>query len=613
MPPRCWRWALLALLACAGCQLPVREDVDALLCKRAHDGIDPQSPALLGPRTTPPALGKPEVEELPPPRPLKDGKPTMMDLLQVPPAVPGAETPPPKLPSPPKLGEKRTPEMEKKIEEAFQKYFPKLPVLGPEVEPVPGPHGQPLTLTDLQQLARANSPLLRQAAADIKAAEGALLQAGLYPNPTAGLQGQTFGPGGGPMYGGFFGQLIKTAGKLKISQAAAQKDLDNARLAYRKAEIDLATAVRSGYFAVLVARESIRANRALVTLTDRVYEVMIRQLKAGEVATYEPMQMGVYAGQARAALITARNSYALAWKQLAASLGLPALPPTQLAGRVDMPVPLYRFDQVLARVLTGHTDVLTAANGIGKARYELRMAEVTPIPDVNLQALIQEDASPPGPARPIVIMSAGLTLPVWDFNQGNIRKNRGALMRAVEEPHRVRNDLTWRVAEAYRRYNQSVTLVNLFRTDILPKQVQAFRGAVKRHYAGESPDRKGGLGFNDLVTAEQNLVAQIGPYLMVLGSMWQAVVDVAGLMQTDDLFQECERLPIVPDLEELLQLPCCHPCNPLPDPALRGASLSWPSASSDPAEPASTPQGPASAVPANQTKLLPPQAPAHLP
>src|SRR5262249_33568117 len=161
-----------------------------------------------------------------------------------------------------------------------------------------------------------------------------------------------------------------------------------------------------------------------------VFEVMVRQLRGGEVATYEPMQLGVFAAQARAALITSRNAYTLAWKQLAASLGLPALPPTQLAGRVDMPVPLHHHAQVLARVRPGHTDVLPATNGIDKARYNLRTAQVTPIPDVNFQALVQEDASPPGPARPILTMTATLTLPVWDLNQGNVRQSQGALLRA---------------------------------------------------------------------------------------------------------------------------------------------------------------------------------------
>ena len=55
-------------------------------------------------------------------------------------------------------------------------------------------------------------------------------------------------------------------------------------------------------------------------------------------------------------------------------------------------------------------------------------------------------------------------------------------------------------------------------------------------------------------------------------------MDVAALLQTEDLFQTGEsHCPApVPDLAALAPLPCCHPCSPLPDPALKGADGSWP-------------------------------------
>src|SRR5262249_35437280 len=53
---------------------------------------------------------------------------------------------------------------------ALQALFPPLPALPPLPAAVPGPFGHPLTLVELQQLAMANSPVLRQAAADVVAA-----------------------------------------------------------------------------------------------------------------------------------------------------------------------------------------------------------------------------------------------------------------------------------------------------------------------------------------------------------------------------------------------------------------------------------------------------------
>jgi cobalt-zinc-cadmium efflux system outer membrane protein len=429
----------------------------------------------------------------------------------------------------------------------------------------------------------------------------------LPPNPTVGYENDNISTGGGPGYvGGFIDQVIKTAGKLKLAQAAAVMDLRNAELALRKAEADLATQVRSGYFTVLVARENVRVAEVVVQLTDAVYRVMVLQLQAGEVATYEPMQLRVVALQARGQLVQARNRYQAAWKQLAATLGLTALPLTELAGRVDMPIPRYHYDEALAHVLSRHTDVQTAENGILKARYNLKLAQVTPIPDVDVRLLLQQDHTTP----PFNLLSpsvqVSVPVPIWDRNQGGIHQAQGQLLQAVEDPHRVRSDLTSRLAEAFGRYESNRVLLNLYRTQILPNQVQAFRAAVIRHSKAGDADIKGGLSFNDLVTAEQTLVSVVTVYVGTLGDQWTAVVDVSGLLQTDDLFQikEHECVAPVPDLEHLLPLPCCHPCSPLPDPVLKGANGSWTVTEFD------TPRQPA---PATKREGAPETAPAPRP
>jgi cobalt-zinc-cadmium efflux system outer membrane protein len=604
----------LALLALSGCLSPVRQNVDALICDRARTPIDLPSPDAAAP---PGKLAyqasagggiddgliltaAQEQKKDQPGQP----RPDFLKRLTVPGGVPGAQAPEIHIPS---LENKSAKEREEILTSVAKKYFGTLPEVGPDPQPVPGPDGKSLTLADLQKLARANSPLLRQAAFDVEAARGTALQAGLYPNPTFGVTGITNGPSGGPTYGYLFNWSIKTMGKLKLAQAAATMDLANAELAYRRAETDLMAAVRGGYFAVLVARENIRANRALVQLTDEMYKVMVRQLQGGEVATYEPMQIGVFAAQARASLITARNAYTAAWKQLAASLGLPGMPLTDVAGRVDMPLPRYRWDASLARVLSQHTDVLTADNGIRKARFNLRLAEVTAIPDVSVGVGVINDVTPPGPERITPSLTASVPVPIFDRNQGNIQQMQGALGRAVEEPHRVRSDLTSRLADAFQRYDLNKSVLDLYRRDILPMQVQAFRAAVKRHYGGEV----GAVAYNDLISAEQNLVSVIGVYLTTLGAQWQAVVDTASLLQTDDLFQLAEPVGVepVPDLEQLLKLPCCHPCNPLPNEKWRGADGNWPRAGIPPASATTVPKQPARP---QGPQALPDQVPASV-
>src|SRR5262249_34972566 len=151
---------------------------------------------------------------------------------------------------------------------------------------------------------------------------------------------------------------------------------------------------------------------------------------------YEASQMAVFAASARTALLSARNGRLLAWRQLAAAIGEPHMPATDLAGNVHAQVPRLDFEKALAQVLTKHTDVLTTAGPIEKARHNLRLQQVTPVPDVTVQATVLNDVTPPGPSRINPTVSVGIPLPVFDLNKGAIRQSQAALVRAIEEPHR---------------------------------------------------------------------------------------------------------------------------------------------------------------------------------
>jgi cobalt-zinc-cadmium efflux system outer membrane protein len=553
------------LVLVVGCTFPVRQQVDNLICDRSKLSLDlqPVKDERDGQMEKKNEEGRNGANQggvqqaglflALAQEPKKDT--TLEKRLKVPPEVPGSEAPDLKLPAKGVYKEE--------IGKVIQQHFPPIPKVQVDPDFPPGPDGKPLTLSDLQRIAQTNSPLLRQAASDIEAARGAAIQAGAYPNPTIGYQSAGAGPSGGPNAGFNISQTIKTGGKLKLAQDAAITDFRAAELAYRRAETDLMSNVRTNYYAVLVAQESIRANRGLVELTDEVYRVMVDQLRGGEVAVYEPKQLRVFSDQARAALLTARNSRLLAWKQLVAVLGVPQMPPTALEGGVNRPVPRIDFEKALAHVLTKHTDVLTTSETIDKARYNLRLAQVTPYPDVTVSAGVVNDLGLSGPSRLVTSLGVSVPVPLWDQNKGGIRQSQAALVRANEEPHRVQADLTSRFSEAYRRYEENRILLELYQTSTLPSQVQAFRAAVKRHF-GAGPGDPGAPAFNDLVSAEQNLVTIIGNYLPILQAQWQAVCDVSSFLQTDQLYKMADEIDSEPafNFEELLKLPCHHPCSP---------------------------------------------------
>jgi cobalt-zinc-cadmium efflux system outer membrane protein len=576
----------VGLLALGGCFSPVQEEVDQGVCCLANHVLDPQPLPITPPDQNPqaPASGTgagpaariilPVAGEAP-----AAGTESKRDRLRIPPDLPGANAPQVEFP-------KDEPQYQAQRERMISELFPPLPELGPDPRPVPGPTGQPLTLSDLQHLAVTNSPVIRQRVADVRGAEGAAKQAGAYPNPSVGYEADTAGTGATAGYQGmFFDQTIKTGGKLKLSQAMAVMDVETARVNLRAAQSDVATQVRSAYFAVLVAEENMRVSRALAEVTDEAYRIQLLQHRGGLAAYYEPAQLRSYAFQARGALVQARNAYVLAWKQLAAALGLTGMPPTDLVGRIDMPVPAYEWDRAVNRVLTEHTDVVNARVTEQRARYNLRLQQVTPVPDVSLHLAIQKDYTTP-PFTVVSTMQVGLQVPVWDQNKGAIAQAQAQLLSAVENHHTVRDDLYGRLADAFQRYRSNLTLLEYYQKHILPDQVRFFRGVYARY--GEDP----GVSFADVVNAQQALGSGIATYITTLGAMWTAVTDVANLLQTDDLFAGSQGHCVgqVPDLQPLFHLPCSHPCSPLQDPALKGSDPQWPAVDPIPVESGKQPE-----------------------
>jgi cobalt-zinc-cadmium efflux system outer membrane protein len=537
--PRAW----LVAAALAGCCHPAGDPTERLageLAARPLDALPPPPPAK-EPEEEAPAGAGPEA-----PKP-----PTAVDRLDLPPSLPSALLKPFKLPPP-------GPEFKQEREAAIRKYYPPLPEPPPGPDVAPGPEGRPLTLADLQRLALRHNPQVRQAAAAVDAARGAAVQARLPPNPTVGYEGDTAATGGLPGYqGGYFEQTIKTAGKLELAYESARVDVANAELNLREVRNDVATRVRSGYFAVLIARDNLKVARAVVVISDAVYKIQFELFQGAQAAAYEPLALRAQAFQARGQLVQAQNRYVAAWKQLAAALGVPDLPLSELDGAVEAPIPDYAFEAALRHILEGHTDVLAAQNTRRKEKIDLRLAQLTPVPDVDLRVMLQKDYTSPTFLLAHSVQ-VGIPVPLWDRNQGNIQQAQASLFQATQEAQRVRNDLTARLTEAYERYLNYRQLVEYYRRNILPDQVRVYRGVVERYQAQADSDR---LNFNDVAVAQQTFVASVTAYLNTLGLLWQAVVDVAGLLQTDELFQGA-RPTCSPFLPELVRVLTDHPCRP---------------------------------------------------
>jgi cobalt-zinc-cadmium efflux system outer membrane protein len=564
MPIR--RLPLLGLLALSGCAThQIAEQTDRMVAEIAARPVDPDPQSTSKPATTSKKSEMPSggtLSESNEKQSLAKDVQTATYLaqvaekkdaafkLEVPADIPGQEVP--------LLQRVKD---EKLRLEMLRRLYPPLPALPEVPKAVPGPDGKPYTLRELQEIAALNSPTLKQAVADVRAAQGALMQTRTYANPTlaysyqASNDGETAG-----VHGLLFDQKINTAGKMSLRVAAAQKDYENAQTALKRARSDLATAVRNAYFGLLVARETVIVNRAISALTDEVYRANADLLLKGPIAAgHEPSSLRAQAYTARLALKQSITNYQFAWTQVVTTIGLRHLPLSEVAGRVDSFIPYYEYEAVNARVLTSHTDILTARNSIEKARYNLKLARVTPFSDIDFQVYVGKETAL-APFQWQAVGQVGITLPLWDQNRGNIISAESALIRAVEQPHASEITLTNNLQNAYNLYKNNLDALDFYRRYILPDQIRYYRGVLERRQLDP------GAQFGDLVQAQQTLASNVTTYLSILGQLWTSAVQVADFLQIDDLFElaKPEAIPPLPDLGQLPPLPCCHPDNNAP-------------------------------------------------
>ena len=108
-----------------------------------------------------------------------------------------------------------------------------------------------------------------------------------------------------------------------------------------------------------------------------------------------------------------------------------------------------------------------------------------------------------------------------------------ALIRASSDVERASNDLRNQLADAYNNYATNEVTLKYYRTDMIVDQVRAYRALYERYQ--EDPDKIDFVG--DIVQQQQTLAQLITGYVQTLGSRWQAVVTLAGLLQVDDMWQ----------------------------------------------------------------------------
>lgn len=400
-------------------------------------------------------------------------------------------------------------------------------------------HAQaPLTLPELERMATERHPALAQAAAEIDAARGRARQAGTLPNPVIGYTAEEVS--GGPIirggeHGLFVEQTIPLGGKLKLSRQVFERATSEAEARATVQRTRVLTDVRVRYWQALVATRRVEARTQLAALAAEAVTVTKQLMNVGAADRPDQLDIEIEAQQAKLRLTEAQQAQARVWRELGAAVGDPTLAMRPLAGDPTTMAPALSDEAATSRVLGESPQLAEARAARDRAELTLKRARREPVPDLRLRGgpRYNRELLEPGPLSPQPVgweaaFEAGVTVPLFDRNKGNIAAAQAELARAESELTRIGLELRVRLAETLERLHNATQTASTYRDEVLPRAEEAHRLHLAKYKEMAS-------SYPQVLIARRTLVQATERYLDALDEVGRASAEIEGFLLTGGL------------------------------------------------------------------------------
>ncbi|MEN6451393.1 MAG: TolC family protein [Thermoguttaceae bacterium] len=403
----------------------------------------------------------------------------------------------------------------------------------PQEQPVGTASGAPssvegMTLGELEGIAQRCNPVLSQAMARVEAARGEWVQAGLYPNPRTGyVASEINDEHQAGQQGAFFGQEIVTNGKLQRGRDAAAQAVRQAECAFEAERCRVLTDVRRAFYEALVAQRNVELTGQLVRIGQEGVRVAESLLRGKEGSRVDLLQARIEADSARILAERACNRQQAAWRNLAAVTGACDMPPAHLAGDIQDGLARWTWEDALHHVVCDSPAMAEAQAGVARAQAVVARECAARVPNVDLQATVQYDNAT---RDAIAGIQAGVPIPWFNRNQGNIRRAEADLTGARAEAQRVTLDLQQRLATVFEQYQNARYAVEKYAGEILPNAQRSLDLVTSGYRQGET-------NYLTLLTAQRTFFQVNLSYVEAIRDLRLATVAIEGNLLSDSLQQ----------------------------------------------------------------------------
>ena len=392
----------------------------------------------------------------------------------------------------------------------------------------------PIQLSQFEQFALSTNPTLGQANAIVKQSAGQARQVGLYPNPSVGYQGEQIRGGsyGGGEQGAFVQQNIVLGGKLGLRRNIYEQQRQVNVIGVTEQRYRIVSDVGQSFYAALAAQEIVNLRHRLLGLAMDAVETAHQLANVGQADAPDVLQSEVEAEQAKVDYITAQRTYIQEFRTLAALVGKTDLPLAPLAGDLEKP-PAIEENQIIEQIVNDSPEVKRAQQDVLHAEAELKSAKREPIPDILLRAGVEQNFERLTEASPRHVgtqafASAGINLPLFNRNQGNVAAARADLERAQSEIRRVQLSLRRTAQPLVQAYFSGQVEANRYKNEMIPRAQRAYRLYLEKY--GQM-----GAAYPQVLVSQRTLFQlQVG-YINVLHGLWSNAIALQNYTLSDGL------------------------------------------------------------------------------
>ncbi len=336
-------------------------------------------------------------------------------------------------------------------------------------------------ITDDEAVAIAlwNNAAFQELLVDLGLARGDLIQAGLLPNPEfVYFFGVTDKP-----FKYAFELPIEAIWLRPIRVKSAAKEADRTAARLTQAGLDLMRDVRQAYADVVLAKERVRVAGEAVKLRGRISELAEKRLKAGDISPQEAATARIDALQAEQDATRIGYDVPVLEERLRNLMGIgPVRGPLPLDPSPPPPCREFDVDALTQEAMAARPDALAAAEAVAAAQARLRFAKLgwvrlLGIADATSGRATGHEFGP----------GLRFTVPLFNWNQGNVARAEAELERAVRNQQTVAYQIILDVQRAYLQYRQACAELDVLLTKVRPEVEGNVRRAQAAYQEGNVP------------------------------------------------------------------------------------------------------------------------------